>query len=641
MLMISRTSCRALTRGVGMFWLGVALLLSIFLMASPSHAQQLTVDTVLIPHPDQWPSVDDSSSGGIDISTSVDKMTAARKMMRDHRYEPAAALLEKLLEAEPENDVTANLLRTCYLELGEKGKAEVLVRRQLAAHPEQVSTRIILAELLADRARTDEAMAEYRRVLTTLRAEGGKKLQIVISSMIEHTLYDSCRAVISEARKQYGDSLLFRLDEGLLLERSRRYTDAAIAYLPLLLHDSTVEESEAEQRLQQLLSYRESSAEVEGLLAQKIPSFRGSLPYLLMNNLLGSGRYAEAMDFALRQDSVDPLHGQLLMRHVQLCVNYRAFAEALKGAELFALRHAGSPYRASVDFSMAAAQTGLHRFADAEATYRRLLTYGERFDKVAAWYELGRLQLDHLNKPEQAVVSLDSALALTNGNHFRASIARPLALALSGEFDNARAEWVRLSRAQSTLYSQEDANEVGNFHLALLDLFEGNLDSAKAEFRRFMVDHPRGLYTNDAITHLIVFTDADSAQDLLMLYAGAEKQRFLHRPDSATALYQQLSTNENPVLAPMALYRMAEVAVDLDDTSRALGYLGRLKTEFADSHYIPYGLKLEAELMAGQHDRVTEVIRIYRHILKEYPFFPFNGKIRDALKTLEAGSLAG
>lgn len=612
-------------------------------LVSSLHAQAHIIDSVRIPPLGEWPSADESGVGAGSDLTSADKLTSARKLIRDRKYEPAAGLLEIILEEDPTNDVVANLLKSCYLEIGEKGKAEVLVRRQLAGNPGNISNRIILAELLADRSKVDESMTHYRMAIDAVKPGGPKKLQTLVGSMLDHALYDSCRAVISQFRKEFRDSLLFRLDEGMSFERQRQYRLAAETYLPLLAGDTTIEAAEAERRLQQLLSYGESAVEVEGLIVAKMSYFEGSLPYVLMNHLIISGRFEEALTLAIRQDSADPLHGQVLQRHVRLCVDKKAFSEALRGAEIFLKRHAGSYLIADIQFSMAAAYRGLQKFQLADSVYQVIIAAKKApRDASEAWYQLGIMYLEETHQPRQALAAFDSAMTTSRGGyHPRAMRARPFALAQSGNFAQARAEWTRLTDTTRGMLDREDFIEEGLYHLALLDLFEGNIDSAKLSMRRFMIDYPRGLYTNDAITHLVVFTDADSSASLLSTYVAAEKERFLHHPDSAVALLQSLSTNENQVLAPLALFRLAEVALSQNDTSRAVGYLGRLKTEFPQSHYLPYGLKMEADLLLGDSERLTETIRIYRHILKEFPFFPFNARIRENLRKLEGGSLVG
>jgi tetratricopeptide (TPR) repeat protein len=626
----------ALSCAVGLFLLTIA-------DAATVHAQAHIIDSIKIPSLGEWPSIDESGVGAADDQTSADKLTSARKLMRDRRYEPAAALLEIVLEEDPANEVVANLLKTCYLEIGEKGKAEVLVRRQLAGNRGNISNRILLAELLADRVKVEESMSHYRLAIDAIKPGGPRKLQMLVGSMLDHALYDSCRAIISQFRKEFRDSLLFRLDEGMCLERQRQYRLAAETYLPLLAGDTTIEAAEAERRLQQLLSYGESAVEVEGLIVAKMNYFEGSLPYVLMNHLIISGRFDEALTLAIRQDSADPMHGQVLQRHVRLCVDKKAYSEALRGAGVFLSRHVGSYLVGEVQFSMAAAFRGLQKYQQADSIYRVIIAAKKApRDTPEAWYQLGLMQLDETKRPNEALVSFDSATATSRGGYHPGGMrARPFALAQSGKFSQARDEWTRLTDTTRGMLDREDFIEEGLYHLALLDLFEGNIDSAKSAMRRFMIDYPRGFYTNDAITHLVVFTDADSSTSLLSIYVAAEKERFLHHPDSAVALLQSLSTNENQILAPLALFRLAEVALSRADTSRAVGYLGRLKTEFPQSHYLPYGLKIEADLLLGDSERMTETIRIYRHILKEFPFFPYNAKIRESLRKLEGGSLVG
>jgi thioredoxin-like negative regulator of GroEL len=75
------------------------------------------------------------------------KVSLARKLIRDKNYEAASALLETLTEQEDVSPVVVNLLLNCYDHLGYYVKSEAIVQRLVDRNPQNYTNRLRLAEV--------------------------------------------------------------------------------------------------------------------------------------------------------------------------------------------------------------------------------------------------------------------------------------------------------------------------------------------------------------------------------------------------------------------------------------------------------------------------------------------------------------
>ena len=71
-------------------------------------------------------------------------------------------MLETVLESDQDNSVVQNLLRSCYENLKQYEKAELLARRMVERAPNSLSYRLYLAETLARMGNRKESEKVFR-----------------------------------------------------------------------------------------------------------------------------------------------------------------------------------------------------------------------------------------------------------------------------------------------------------------------------------------------------------------------------------------------------------------------------------------------------------------------------------------------
>jgi tetratricopeptide (TPR) repeat protein len=186
-----------------------------------------------------------------------------------------------------------------------------------------------------------------------------------------------------------------------------------------------------------------------------------------------------------------------------------------------------------------------------------------------------------------------------------------------------------------------DIGEEVAYYRGELKLFKKDYDSCATIMRKLMVDFPQGFYVNDALQLIMVFDEAKDIPDLMEAYGRALMYRERLLPDSSRLWLERLTLNENKTLADDALYQLTTLNLSQQDTVSALGSIERLATEYPDSYYSPYGLKMKADILLqgkGTHD---EAKLLYRQLLEKYPNYPFASEVRKKLRQLETDSKIG
>lgn len=571
-----------------------------------------------------------------DLQTANDKdlLRLARRMMKTTDYQGASGLLELVYERQPANTVVTNLLRQCYDRQGMYPNSELLIRRLLEAAPDNFSLNLFLAENLAYQTDTAGSSAAYQRVLELIDQKNPSLFQSIVRSMERNGFAAEALQQIMAARARNADQSLLALDAGRILEGLQRYRESSEEYF-VALDDTSRAGIEAETRLLNLLAFVGADSDLEATLLDKIgtaPQARAAR--LLSTHCLKTDRAQQAFGYALLQDSLEGGTGRPLLRFIRACQERRLYAEvALASQEALAL-YGGESVFEECYFIYADALVHLGQHEAAIAVYDSIVAHFPREqDKAHAGYQIGNIYLNSLNDYPTALAIFDSVAAhYRSGNSYMNSVlAAPHCLLRQGNLDGAQFRF----KALSTKTFGEDAMESIHYHLGLIKFLQGAFDSSRADFNRLLVTFPRGFYVNDALGLMLLIDEAAEAPDLLKQYASFLIFDLKRRPDSAIGALEGLATAADPTLADVALHKLSQISLSQPDTAAAIGYVNRLEEFFPESYYLPYGLKLKADILLENADSIDSGKEIYRQLLESYPNYPFISDVRKRLRQLE------
>jgi tetratricopeptide (TPR) repeat protein len=562
------------------------------------------------------------------------RVAFCRQLMRDRNYEGAAAMLELLYESYPDNSVIVALLVQCYDQLQHYEKSQEIIQRHLKLNPDNFNFQLLHAETLARRNKVAEAREAYLAAASNLALSNLVRYQTVIQSMVGNNLDTAALSFIDSLRLLTADSTLFAIHRGAVLERQKQYEAAALEFYSLLA-DTTRLGNEAEKKLMALLNFGESEPAVHAALLEQKDLF--SVPRavrILSSHYLKSGQYEKAFEFTVSQDSLEGFGGRSLLNYMRRCYERQLYEQAARMGEYLTAHRDTLSVRVDAHFVYADALVRLGRYDQAIAVLDSAYALSMRTnDRVHALYSIGLTYLEELAEYDRAIVYFDSVEVLytTHPSYDLALVARPQCYLRQGDLDRASSEFENVL----TRNLKPDLVEQVQFNLALIYFYQKRIDSCQTALNKLTVDFPRGMYFNDAVKLLFTIEQARGNPQILYDYSNA--MLFEHRAliDSAVEKLGLIAEQSEHVLADAALYELAQISLDGDDTSQAIDYVDGLAERFPDSYYLPYGLKMKADLYSGQVDLVERAKEIYRRLLEDYPNFPFASAIRQKMRQLE------
>ncbi len=574
-------------------------------------------------------------------ATYEDKITAVRQLIKSKNVDGAIAMLEVMFESRADDQLVVNLLRNCYEDTRNWGKAELLARRLVERDPGNYNWRLYLAESLAKENLVDSAVRAYKETFAMTPASDSGRYYAILHSMMAFGAHSGALEIVDSVRARSGNTRAFGLQRGQLLQMERRFAEATEEMFTVLATDTGYAAGDAEAQLLSLLAYPEATAEAERVLSSISSEVNsGRALRLLMTHAIKSGQYDRALAFAIRQDTIQKGEGQPLADFVRQCFDRRAYDPVVKGADYTLARYKNGSFMSELRFDRAEALAILGHHDAALSAYREIASAAPTpADLSEAYCGIAILYLDQLNDPTSARTYFDSVKAQSGRGlpYLRAVRLAPLCDIRGGDYASAR---ITLNRIIEQRFS-DDIMEEAEYRLAILDLFEHRFDSTKAALKKLTVDHPRGLYVNDAMQLMIDMDPVLPDTTLLVLYARGVECEMRRMTDSARRALGKLIDATDQKLADVALYRLAKMELEQSDTTATLRALDHLTENFAESFYRPYGLKLKADLIVDRPGERDKARLIYRELLEKYPNSPFASDARTRLRALEKEGRVG
>lgn len=564
----------------------------------------------------------------------ANRLNFIRQLMRSRNFEDAAAMAEQLYEDQPDDPAIVGLLVQCYDQLQQYEKSEAIIERYLSRDPQNFNFRLLYAEVLSRQGNMERARQAYLDAASQFALNNTVRYQTVIQSMVSNNMGDAALPLIDSLRLLAADSTLFAVQRGTVLERQKRYGEAACEFYPLLQDTGRVG-NDAERRLAALLDFGDSQPAVESVFVNHADLLLTPRALRIISaHYLKSGQYDRAFEFSISRDSLEGDGSEAILAFMQNSFERQLFDQTVRGGE-YLLAHydtADMPSPAQIAYGKALAEMG--RAEEAIAVYGRFCTLTERArEKAQALYLIGMLYLDNLGDFDRALTYFDSVESYYGGtpSYQQVLIVRPHCYLRQGELDRARTEFEKaLSRPLLP-----ELKEEALYYAALVDFFQKQFDSTRADLGKLLVDYPGGRYVNDAVRLLFTLDEADGSPDILYDYSNVLLFEQRRMTDSAFAKLAVIAEAKDSVLADLALFELARLSLDGDSADKAIAYIDRLNESFPESYYLPYGLKIKADVLSSRAERAKEAGDIYRRLLQDYPNFPFLTAVRLKLRQLD------
>jgi tetratricopeptide (TPR) repeat protein len=564
-----------------------------------------------------------------------ERLAVARRLITSKQYLSASALLEELYIQNPDNDLVFNLLRTCYLGLQYYGKAEEVSRRFVEKYPDNIVYRLSLAEALAQQKKLDESRTVYQIAERMAVANNFGYYEVFLMSLSEAELYDELIRYTTSARTQTGKPDLYAYQRGLAYEKKHDYAFAAKEY-HLALDDTLRTGSQAENRLLSLLEFPDASDATEKALLKELSlsnKVRGLR--VLSTWYLKHDKFERAFEMALWQDSVDiGGAGANLHYFMGACQERQLYPQAIRIARYIRSKHLNSPLALETWFAEANASAALGLFDSALICFDTAFAIAPRPDqKSEILYKRGMMHLSYQHNFAKALQIFDSINRIypTGMGYIFSRVAAPRCLVGLGEYDRA------LAVCDSTLALRlpDDLKEECSYYRAMTRLGRKEQDSARVALKKLTVDFPRGLFVNDALRLMSILDRSSEEPAILDLYVSAILYRFRGIQDSAAGALNSIATSGNGNVADIATWELAELNFNRNDSTASLTLATEMEEKFPESYYLPFALKLQADILCGSKVSAEKAKVIYRRLLEKYPNYPFIAEVRRRLQEMD------
>ncbi len=209
--------------------------------------------------------------------------------------------------------------------------------------------------------------------------------------------------------------------------------------------------------------------------------------------------------------------------------------------------------------------------------------------------------------------------------------------------DTARGRQVLTSLGRDPEFRQAGGN--AHYHLARLDLAEGNYATARDRFAVIAMDNPAAPYANDALDLGLALAEElenpGGGPTIMQWYAAAVYADLTAQPTVRLQALERFVAEASARLDPAepqhllerGRWEFAHALVAADRRADALAQLDELVARHPGGRFPAAALQLKGQLLTedGQFDLARDA---WQRLLSQYPGFLFNDDVRDDLRRL-------
>lgn len=576
----------------------------------------------------------ESRRSGTGLDPNLERRLA--RLYRDaERWTDLDALITNSLSEdadESELDIgQLRLLAEARYELGRERQAREVLDGILARNPQDPALARLVASVLSQRGRPQEAIdvlqkarkrlgapLEFAQLLGALHTEAGDVVTatreyclVIVSSPLNVSLMRGQVLELAETHPESMDAMLKVaekvVDEHpgiaqlkiIVAELQLRRGDDQLAWRTLapLLNEPQLEQEMLRLALAGLADSRLPGADPQSTLRRLRLSARLSRG-LLSNEMLPSALETRVTD--------------TMVRSLLAMLENEAFARLPESERLEVL---DDTRRGILDMQ--------DRFAGNELT-------------GAAMLRLAGAYVDGLHHP-QAAIELYERLALSpNSTREHAKLARlGLGRSYVAAGDTARAREVFYQAGQDMEFAQGQGR--AQFHLGMIDFMGGAFTTAADRFEAVAMEQPLADYTNDALDLALVLAEFEMGGDEddapLRAYGRALYLRAVHEPEQLTSTLESIAEGVGSPVRDRARLDLARLARERGQLEQAVGWARRVSSENEISRYAGTALDLEGELLEAL-GRTEEALAVYERLLLDHAGYVMVDRIRDRVREL-------
>lgn len=257
---------------------------------------------------------------------------------------------------------------------------------------------------------------------------------------------------------------------------------------------------------------------------------------------------------------------------------------------------------------------------------------------------LAAYRRDVLHEPAEAARGLERlATDMNLPNEGLAMVRLTLGECYLAAGDTARGRQVLTALGRDPEFREAGGN--AHYHLARLDLAEGNYATARDRFAVIAMDNPAAPYANDALDLGLALAEElenpGGGPTIMRSYAEAVYADLTAQPAARLAALERfvqeaaarLDPAEPQHLLERGRWELAQALVAGGRRAEALAQLDEIVARHPDGRYPAAALQLKGQLLS-QDGQVEQARDAWQRLLSQYPGFLFSDDVRDDLRRL-------
>lgn len=576
----------------------------------------------------------------------------AEQYYQDGEYEKAAVLFDKLLDQNKNNNYYFNRLTESLIYQDKIQEAEVLVKKQLKAYPEDAGNYVVYGNLLEKKGVPDQALEQYKKAIEKVPHDRGR-ITSLAGNFINMSKYDLAIETYEKGMKVFNDQNMFPY---LLADMYRRKGDNVkmIQYYILSL-DADPQRAVPIQsiflRTFQPGDYLELQKQLYAAV-QKSPS-AVHFPEMLQWSMLQVKDYTGALRQARALDKLMDENGSRIYQIGQIAKSAQEWEAAIKAFEYItkekgpqnsfyieAKKEALACKRNKIKLS--SSPTTQTELLEVEQDYETFINeFGKNRNSAALIIEYAELEALHLNNIPKAVRILDELINIPN-------IQRPtLAQAklnlgdyylIQGEVWESTLLYSQVDKA----FKEDQLGEEARFRNARLSYFNGDFTWAQKQFDILKAATSRYI-SNDAIDLSVFILDnmkGDSIAEALQEFAEAELLAFqnkytesLSKLDSIILVFPEHDIHDD------VLYQKAKIYRQLKQWDKAIPIYESIMEDYKDGIRCDNAMFELAEIYDFQLKEKDKAKDLYEKIFIDFSNSTFAVEARKRFRVLRGDKI--
>ena len=570
-------------------------------------------------------------------TTPAQDIEKARLFEELGQIDKAIDQYEIVLRKDPLNAQAINTLPRLYVKIEQFDKAVLLLHSQLERSPRSIVFRRMLADVLLKANRLDEARAQTTVLIHDYPTDESV-LRLVASLYTTYNHYLDAVQTYIEGRRLIGNRNMFALPLASIYTSLSDIPNATTEYVRWL----TVQPKQfpvIDDHIDQLTEL--SSPElVEKALRGSISEHadREDVYKLLGNFYLRHNKPGDALDQYRVADRLDGDTGAYLLEFATWAMRETHHEEAISAYRDLMETKSANMVKSKASVGLADAYRFLRRNDEAMEAYQQtLVEFPRTSQSEKAMFHIAELHLTFYHDPQQALIAFRSLLAAAPETSFKAEAMFRIAdchVARSSIRD-AITQYNRILDPASKL--NEPANFArAKYHLAEMDLYRGEIDSALEKFNEVADGFTGNSYANDAL-HWSIFLDEGrrGEEESLLAFIQAKLLKRQYKGNDALAAYKQyLSDHPNSPIGDLAILEIGVLLDEMQKPMEAIAAFQNLIERYPTSRVGINAQRSIAEIYELRIFDIPQAITEYETILLTFPEHYNNDAIRRKVRAL-------